>query len=179
MKMSKRMIPSVEEINRLHNEERISLKEICRMYGLSHNSSGNLSRLLKKNGYTVISQSGKDHHSWKGGRITKGDNYVGIWNPTHERADNQGYVYEHTLIIEKHLGRLPNKNEVIHHIDLDKKNNSIDNLYLCDSKKHISCHRTIEKMVKQLMDCGIVEFKDGEYGIVVDVFADIVKTMVE
>ena len=41
----------------------------------------------------------------------------------HERADGGGYVYTHTLEYEKHTGKLPQKNEVLHHIDLDKRKN--------------------------------------------------------
>ena len=37
----------------------------------------------------------------------------------HERVDGGGYVYAHTLEYEKHTGKLPQKNEVLHHIDLD------------------------------------------------------------
>lgn len=163
--MSKRVVPSTKELNKLHNEQGISLKGICRLYGLSPNSSGNLSAYLKKDGYNVTKQIGKYHHSWKGGKISKGDNYIGIWNPTHERADHQGYVYEHTLVMEKENGILPNKDQVIHHIDLNKKNNKIENLYLCDHKIHTKCHRSIERLIKPLMDMNIIFFEDGEYKI--------------
>ena len=160
-----KMIPDDDVLIDLYVNKRMFIKDICRMYGLSPSSSGNISKKLRSIGVNIRKMKGKDHNCWKGGKITKGDNYVGIWNPTHERADNQGYVYEHTLVLEKEIGRLPNKNEVIHHIDLDKKNNNIDNLYLCDSRKHLVCHRSIENLIKPLMEMGIIVFESGVYKI--------------
>ena len=124
-----------------------------------------ISRVLKRNGVDVkANKSGKDHPGWKGGiNQNKGDGYRGIWQPGHERADGGGYVYEHTLNFEKANGFLPKTGEVLHHIDLDKKNNSAENLYLCNHKKHIQIHRQVEKLIKPLMDKGIIYFKDGQY----------------
>lgn len=161
--MSRKMMPDDERLIELYINEKKSCKEICRMYGMSTNSSGRIGDRLKCLGIEVRKDAGKNHHGWKGGRISKGSNYVGIWMPEHERADNQGYVYEHTLVYENAYGVLPKKGEVIHHIDLDKHNNDIGNLYLCDNKKHLSVHRSIEKLIKPLLENGIVVFDDGEY----------------
>ena len=159
------MIPCDEKIIDLYVNEKKSCKEICRMYGLSTNSSTNIAIRLKKLGIKIRKDAGENHHNWKGGKILKGDDYIGIWNPSHIRADSQGYVYEHTLVYEKEKGILPKKNEVIHHIDMDKHNNNIENLYLCDHKKHIKIHRSLEKLVKQLIDMKIIEFKEEKYQI--------------
>lgn len=161
--MVKRVLPSKEELKRLYVEEKKNCKEICRLFGLSPNSSGNLSKELKSLGVEIRKDAGANHHGWKGGRIDKGGGYIGIWKPGHPRADHQGYVYEHTLVIEQTMGRLPTKAEVIHHIDCDKHNNSPTNLWLCGKKEHIKCHRSIEKMIKPLLEKGIIEFRDGEY----------------
>lgn len=168
--MSKRMIPCDEEIKRIYLEEKKSCKEICRMFGLSENSSSNIGIRLKKMGVTIRKDKGKEHHNWKGGKILKGDDYIGIWKPEHERADKQGYVYEHTLVYENKTGKLPKKDEVIHqkdevihHIDLDKHNNNFNNLYLCNNKQHIETHRSIEKLIKPLLEKEIIEFHNGKY----------------
>lgn len=161
--MSKRLLPSDEKIIELYVKQKKSCKEICRMYGLSQNSSSNLGIRLKNLGITIRKDAGKNHHNWKGGVISKGDGYIGVWKPNHPRADKQGYVYQHTLIYEKEKCVLPNKGELIHHIDMDKHNNSIDNLYLCDNKKHLEIHRSLEKLVKNLLKKNIIVFKNGKY----------------
>ena len=163
--LSKRMLPPIETLIKLYVDDKKSLGEICRMYGLSQNSRGNLSKMLKNEGVKIRRDAGKNHHNWKGGRTIKGDGYYGIWNPKHEKADSLGYVYEHTLVYEKEYGKLPKDNEVIHHIDMDKTNNRIENLYLCDNKEHITLHRSIDKLIKPLLDMDIIEFINGEYKI--------------
>lgn len=161
--MSKRMLPSNEKIIELYVNQKKSCKEICRMYGLSEKSSTNIGIRLKKLGIEIRKDAGINHHNWKGGIISKGDGYIGIWKPEHPRADKQGYVYEHTLVYEKEKGILPSKNEVIHHIDMDKHNNSIDNLYLCNNKEHLEIHRSLDKIVRTLINRNIIEFQNGKY----------------
>lgn len=166
--MTKRKLPSDEKLIFLYNQEKKSMKEICRLYNLSPNSSGNIKKILKKYNIEIRKDAGENHHNWKGGRIIKGDGYYGIWNPKHCRADNQGYVFEHTLVYEKNTGYLPKKGEVIHHIDIDKFNNEFSNLYLCNHKEHLEIHRSIEKLIKPLLKKKIIGFKKGGYYIIND-----------
>lgn len=161
--MSKRKLPSIEAVIDDYINKKLNLAQICDKYGLSKGSKGNISIMLKKNGVKIRKDAGENHHNWKGGIISKGDGYIGIWKPEHSRADKQGYVYEHTLIYEKEKGILPSKNEVIHHIDMDKHNNSIDNLYLCNNKEHAQTHRSLEKIVRDLIERDIIEFQNGKY----------------
>jgi hypothetical protein len=48
--------------------------------------------------------------------------YVG---KDHHLADVRGYAYEHRLIAEKKLGRRLKKNELVHHLDENRKNNTM------------------------------------------------------
>ena len=50
------------------------------------------------------------------------------------------YKLEHRLIVEKFIGRKLKKNEIVHHVDGDKKNNSIENLQIMDKKEHDKLH---------------------------------------
>ena len=109
--MSKRKLPNIEVLINDYVDKKLNLAEICNKYGLSKGSRGNISTMLKKSGVEIRKDAGENHHNWKGGVISKGDGYIGIWKPEHPRADKAGYVYEHTLVYEKEKGVLPNKNE--------------------------------------------------------------------
>lgn len=73
---------------------------------------------------------GSKNGRWKGGKRIDKDGYVLIWCPEHNYADGDGYIREHRLVMEKHLGRLLDPKEVIHHVDKNKQNNSLKNLRL-------------------------------------------------
>lgn len=52
--------------------------------------------------------------------VSKGD-YIYAIVPEHPCANKHGYVLLHRIIMENHLGRILDNNEVVHHIDGDKK----------------------------------------------------------
>jgi len=54
--------------------------------------------------------------------------YLKSWG--HPFCGKQGYVAEHRLVIERHIGRFLNPEETIHHRDGNKTNNNISNLEL-------------------------------------------------
>lgn len=72
--------------------------------------------------------------------ISKGDYYYALV-PEHPYATKNGYVLLHRIIVENHLNRLLNTNEVIHHLDENKKNNSIENLQVLTSTTHAKLHQ--------------------------------------
>ncbi len=71
------------------------------------------------------------------------------------RRINQGYIqikiglkwiFEHRLVVENFIGRELTKEEVIHHMDRNKQNNSINNLMLFKTQReHSSFHIYFEK----------------------------------
>lgn len=67
--------------------------------------------------------------------IKKGD-YLYALVPDHPNATKNGYVLMHRVIMENHLGRLLGKDEVVHHKDHNKFNNSVDNLEVMDKNAH-------------------------------------------
>lgn len=78
--------------------------------------------------------------NYNGGRLVhKG--YVYILTKDHPNSDRDGYVSEHRLVMERHLGRILDKEEVVHHKDRNRSNNSIDNLELKKSQsEHMQEH---------------------------------------
>lgn len=77
-------------------------------------------------------QMGASNPHWKGGRIEV-SGYVYIYSPGHPNRTLDGYVCEHRLVMEKHLGRLLTSREAVHHLDGNSRNNGIENLELCAS----------------------------------------------
>ena len=68
--------------------------------------------------------------------------YEYIIDKSHPRANKEGQVYLHIVKAEEKLGRKLLENEVVHHIDLNKTNNDLDNLIVFATKSdHSSFHQ--------------------------------------
>ena len=72
---------------------------------------------------------GSTHRRWKGG-IQIHEGYILERNPHHPLAQSNGYVLQHRLVMEQHIGRMLGLNEVVHHINGDTQDNRIENLLL-------------------------------------------------
>lgn len=80
------------------------------------------------------------HGMWKGGRI-KRKGYIFLHRPDHPLCDSLGYVREHRLVMEEHLGRFLEPKEVVHHVNEIKDDNRLENLELfADNGKHTAHH---------------------------------------
>jgi hypothetical protein len=87
--------------------------------------------------------NGENNPNWKGGRTKGGEggNYIFIYSPTHPHCTKLGYLLEHRLVMEKHIGRTLLPQEIVHHINNDTRDNRIENLMLCDNRaKHNAEH---------------------------------------
>ena len=123
--------------------------------------------------------SDKNHYLFKEGRIidSKHSNYVLILTLTHPYRSKSNYVPYHRWIMEKHEGRylkpvikykfgkkkgkIKDHGELVHHIDMDKKNNKISNLMICNGMgHHQDVHATYNDVCRSLMDDGIIGFDD-------------------
>ncbi len=78
--------------------------------------------------------------NWRGG-IKMVNGYHAVRCPEHPNVMKDGYVYEHRLVMEEHLGRLLTEEEVVHHRNRRKADNRIENLQLCANQaEHLRIH---------------------------------------
>jgi len=83
--------------------------------------------------------------NWKGGRVKHSKGYIYRFVPNHPYAHN-GYVLEHRLVMEAHLGRYLTPKEVIHHINEIKDDNRLENLkYFEYTGLHSKYHYILRK----------------------------------
>ncbi|MCA1807381.1 MAG: HNH endonuclease [Actinobacteria bacterium] len=104
-------------------------------------------------GKPVYTASGKDHHAWKGGSYVSGDGYRMVW------CGARNHRREHTVVMEEYLGRALEKSEVVHHLDGDKLNNSVDNLVVLQkSSHHRTTHQSLQEVGYSLVKAGLIGF---------------------
>ncbi len=100
-----------------------------------HLHQGRVSRVLRHNGVNGSIRSAERHHNWKGGRTTDSNGYIKLLSkPSHPGGINRtGYIFEHRLVMARHLGRSLLSGETVHHINGDRADNRIENLQLRQS----------------------------------------------
>lgn len=104
---------------------------------------------------------GRHHHRWNPGPIISSQGYVKIRvGRDHPRADANGYAYEHILVAEEMLGRRLAIDEVVHHRDGNKRNNTPDNLAVVTRTEHAAIHR----LGQSLRPKNVVRARDPKTG---------------
>lgn len=78
---------------------------------------------------------GENASRWNGGIYHTSEGYLFL------RQDDGSYKAEHRIVMEKELGRELTSDEIVHHIDENKTNNSIDNLIVLTRAEHAKIHR--------------------------------------
>lgn len=90
-------------------------------------------------------RSGVGHPEWKGGRHQDADGYWLVYAPEHPHARRGGrgrqgrYILEHRLVMERKLGRLLERHEVVHHVNGQNDDNRPENLELFQSNAEHLC----------------------------------------
>lgn len=122
--------PTREVLRAWYLDEKQTTAAIAARVGCA---SQTVQKWLKKYGILARSRgcmAGPIHPGWKGGRTIDKTGYVLIYLPEHPDAGSSGYVREHRLVMEQHIGRRLLPAEVVHHKDGDRQNNAIENLRL-------------------------------------------------
>lgn len=97
-------------------------------------SQSRVSSALRMIGRCCERRSGSNHPSWKGGRCGAPGGYIALKieseDPLKCMAGSNGYVMEHRIVMARALGRPLSKDESVHHINGDRKDNRLSNLQL-------------------------------------------------
>lgn len=84
-----------------------------------------------------------------GHRKHRNDGYIAVYVPYHQRANKDGYVMEHILIVERHIGRHLTEDEVVHHKNENKQDNRVENLMVMTKSSHAKLHCKERQMKKK------------------------------
>ena len=103
-------------------------------------------------GHNLTFPTGPIHPSWKGGRYKDVNGYMVVYVENHPRA-YCNTIREHTLIMEKHLGRYLAKNEIVHHINGHRADNRIQNLRLMTNSEHTRLHQIVDRVGRYCFLC--------------------------
>lgn len=93
-----------------------------------------------------------------------------------QRSTSDGYIVvkvhegkgpwraEHLLVMEAEIGRPLRPEEVVHHINGNRADNTVENLYLCrDRSHHNRVHASQDEALRVLLAAGNVVFSAGRY----------------
>ena len=129
---------------------------------MSHETKEKISKSLKARPFTPrgtmsdyqrkrISEGKKGKyliHSKYGGHTKKrSDGYISVYVPEHPRSNKDGYVMEHVLVMENHIGRHLTNGEIVHHKNKIRDDNRVDNLQIMTKSEHARFHN-IERHMK-------------------------------
>jgi hypothetical protein len=118
----------LEKIRHMIEVEKLQQWKIAQELGIHQ---GTVERVCKRLGLKTQRtgpRNAEGHPKWKGGRV-KSNGYWYVYVPDHPYPKRGShYVLEHRWLIEQKLGRYLDRREVVHHVDGNPDNNSLDNL---------------------------------------------------
>ena len=148
----------IDEIRKILRVGQFIIQDILREAKLTRPSGRNMNK------------TGQDNPNWKGGVRISGNGYVLIYKPDYHRAYYAPYAKRSDLVLEEKLGRLLLPNEIAHHKNEIKTDDSPDNLEVKDNHQHTQEHR--EDRVKRgvYKDCHILQLRNSEGKFVWGIF---------
>ena len=123
---------SIREIAHKLNVTQVAIRKYFKKYNIPFKE--------KKDTYL----RGAKAPNWNGGRHMH-NGYIEIYAPKHPHKNKRNCIYEHQKVMEDYLGRYLEKGEVVHHKDLCKTNNNIENLQLLTMSEHSKLHAKLRK----------------------------------
>ena len=143
--------------------QRLANRNELGQFMVGHNVSESNRKALKE---SMVGKVGYKARHWKKGKYINSKGYVMVYAGTREGVNKSGYIPEHRLIAESHIGRKLTGEEVVHHINGIKDDNDPSNLWIYDRKEHRAIHNEEPfAIVARLYQLGEVRFQNGHYFI--------------
>lgn len=98
-----------------------------------------------------------------GARFRRSDGYVTVYYPTHPDASAGGWIMEHRLVMEQHLGRRLLKTEQVNHINHVRHDNRVENLEILTPGDHARESNAFGKRKRQTMRDRLAAY-EAKYG---------------
>ena len=96
--------------------------------------------------------------------VLRKDGYMYEYAPTAQCMRGWGaYRKQHHLVIERATGKKVTKAIVVHHIDGDRTNNALSNLWQTTHMGHRDAHQSLQQLGYKLIRAGLIRFKAGNY----------------
>ncbi|MCK4384652.1 MAG: HNH endonuclease [candidate division Zixibacteria bacterium] len=137
---------SQSEIGKLCNVSRKGIWKWMKKFNIK--ARKNYSEEIKQKQREV--KIGEKNPNWNGGILINSNGYVLISMPDHPYSSCRGYIPRSRLIMEQHLGRYLEPEEVVHHENEIRHDDRIENFRLFENKgKHTSFHNRIRQSAKR------------------------------
>lgn len=153
------IVNKVDVLLKYLEESEFNIQKLANNLNMSYSSVKRL--LVQANLYDKCNVKAQTN---KGGRprTTSQDQYGYIYaDAEHDYIDQNGDKkrnYEHIVVAENKLGRKLGSDELVHHINLDKTDNSPENLMICTNSQHRVMHQDLEHLAGRLIEAGFISF---------------------
>jgi len=131
----------LERVKGKYTIKRYLIKHTCESCGKEFYSKKQTQRFCSRNCIHFEGFNGEHKHAL----VKRSNGYYWIYKKDHPHANRQGYVYYHRIIAEKKIGRILERWEVVHHVDLNKSNNNPENLQVMSEYDHAIFHFNLRK----------------------------------
>lgn len=154
---------SEEELRRLILQEKLPIREVAKRLSVGTDT---VNRWRRRYGIYLPLEEARRRCAlarWAGQRkeVVVAGGYREVFSPEHPKADYQGRVPEHMVLVEGWMGRSLRADEIVHHINMDKLDNSRANLSVLHKSDHAKIHHYYQHV--GLFLCGVRESRPGEF----------------
>lgn len=143
----------VEILRQLYVEDKLTMSQIGARLGCSKQS---VRRQLNVAGLLLTNEEKAERREERGNKSAHvSGSYNRIKAPGHPAANADGYVVEHRLVMESAIGRYLKPEEEVHHVNMKKLDNRIENLLMIGSSRdHHRLHKYMERCAAYLLRGG-------------------------